>query len=220
MKKRKPLGAVTLLMFAVFAAPVTSAKDNREKQALRRMQMEVQQVRAQLADKDLALTNAEQARDAAEKERDRLKKTVTGAQREASAKRRKLKETEQSLETALGESQTLKEKLQQLETRLAETSVSLTEVKRLQERTEAERKAAIKLSEQRASEADTCDKKNRLLYEHGRGLIDNCQKDNVIEAALRAEPFTGLRRVQLENVLEEYRDKLDAAKVVGKSAGQ
>jgi hypothetical protein len=30
---------------------------------------------------------------------------------------------------------------------------------------------------------------------------------------LRLEPFTGIKRVGTENVLEEYRDKLDAQKV-------
>jgi hypothetical protein len=51
------------------------------------------------------------------------------------------------------------------------------------------------------------------LYLHGRDLVESCRDRSAFDSVLRLEPFTGLRRVELENTLEEYRDKLDAQRI-------
>jgi hypothetical protein len=58
-----------------------------------------------------------------------------------------------------------------------------------------------------------CEDKNLKLYQYGRNLIDQCRDHSASDAVLRLEPFTGIQRVAIENLLEEYRDKLDAQKV-------
>ena len=54
-----------------------------------------------------------------------------------------------------------------------------------------------------------CETRNAGLYDVGRALIDQCRDRNATDTLLRLEPFTGLRRVAIENMLEAQRDRLD-----------
>ena len=44
-------------------------------------------------------------------------------------------------------------------------------------------------------------------------LINHAQNRGSLGALLEAEPVLGFKRVEIENLLEEYRDKVDAQKI-------
>jgi chromosome segregation ATPase len=60
----------------------------------------------------------------------------------------------------------------------------------------------------------TCEDKNAKLYRYNREILASAQDKTLWQSLTRAEPFTQLKKVELENLLEEYRDKIDAQEVV------
>ena len=55
---------------------------------------------------------------------------------------------------------------------------------------------------------------NATLRTHDQLPDPDMSLQNAYDMALRLEPFTGINRVAIENLLEEYRDKLDAQKII------
>ena len=51
--------------------------------------------------------------------------------------------------------------------------------------------------------------RNERMYRLGFELIDRYENKGVWTSALQAEPFTGLKRAQIEKMAEEDRDKFD-----------
>lgn len=93
--------------------------------------------------------------------------------------------------------------LQQMTQQFAEASKSL---QHLQKEKEQEQK-------QLAGSIQVCEKKNAQLYQVSTELMDKYKKKGVFSALLQAEPFTQLEKVKVDNLLQEYRDKAEAAKI-------
>lgn len=58
-----------------------------------------------------------------------------------------------------------------------------------------------------------CEAKNLKLYEYSRELAQRYQHKGVWAALSQKEPVLGLSSVKMENVLQEYQDKLDSQRV-------
>jgi hypothetical protein len=58
-----------------------------------------------------------------------------------------------------------------------------------------------------------CEKKNSDLYQISVGLMEKYRSKGVISSLLLAEPFTQLERVKVQNVLQEYGDKAETARI-------
>ncbi|MBL8506590.1 MAG: hypothetical protein JNJ51_09555, partial [Methylobacillus glycogenes] len=56
--------------------------------------------------------------------------------------------------------------------------------------------------------------KNARLHDFGLQLVKIYDKPSTYEQVMRDEKFTQLKRVELENILQDFRDKLDEARVV------
>lgn len=65
---------------------------------------------------------------------------------------------------------------------------------------------------------DVCEAKNAKLHQFGTELIQLYDKPNSYEAAMRKEPFFQLKRVELENILQNRQDQLNEELVVKKKA--
>jgi chromosome segregation ATPase len=59
-----------------------------------------------------------------------------------------------------------------------------------------------------------CEDKNAKLYRYNRDILSAAQDRTLWDRLMRAEPFTQLKKVELENLLEEYRDKIDAQQII------
>ena len=64
-----------------------------------------------------------------------------------------------------------------------------------------------------AGDIHTCEKKNAELYRISTDLMDKYESKGLISVVLLAEPFTQLERVNVQNLMQEYKDKTDAAKL-------
>jgi peptidoglycan hydrolase CwlO-like protein len=58
-----------------------------------------------------------------------------------------------------------------------------------------------------------CEKKNSELYQISAGLMEKYRSKGIISSLLMAEPFTQLERVKVQNVLQEYGDKAETARI-------
>lgn len=97
--------------------------------------------------------------------------------------------------------------LQLMTLQFAEASKSLQQ---LQKEKEQEQK-------QLSGSVQVCEKKNSQLYQISTELMDKYRKKGVFTALLQAEPFTQLEKVKVDNLLQEYRDKAEAAKIAASS---
>ena len=58
----------------------------------------------------------------------------------------------------------------------------------------------------------SCEDRNLKLYGVATELIGKYRSQGVFDTLRRKEPFTGLRKVEVENLLEAYQDRADAAR--------
>jgi len=59
----------------------------------------------------------------------------------------------------------------------------------------------------------SCETKNLKLYEYSQELAQRYQKKGVWASFTQKEPVFGLKRVDMENLLQEYQEKLAAQKI-------
>ena len=65
---------------------------------------------------------------------------------------------------------------------------------------------------------NTCEAKNTKLHQFGSELISIYDKPSSYESAMRKEQFFQLKRVELENILQNKQDKLDEERFTSKKA--
>jgi chromosome segregation ATPase len=58
-----------------------------------------------------------------------------------------------------------------------------------------------------------CEKKNAQLYEVSEDLMQQYKSTGLFSSLWRVEPVTQIKSVEMQNLLQEYRDKADAAKI-------
>jgi chromosome segregation ATPase len=189
------LGVVLALPMALpaFAADdVKAAKEQmrRLQQTQRKLEQEKSALEAQVSDAGGKLNQ--------------IKKAAARAERKNADLAKELKSMEEARD--------------QLAAKLAEAE------KHLAEQAEANRKLAadgqkLKADLTRQEQATaSCETKNATLYQYGREMLVRYQNKGPWEAMAQREPVTGLKQVEIENVLEEYRDKLDNEKIAAPAA--
>jgi hypothetical protein len=59
---------------------------------------------------------------------------------------------------------------------------------------------------------DACVAKNAKLYDYGLELVKLYENPSFYRRIVLNEPFSQLKRVELENILQNYNDKIDVEK--------
>jgi len=135
--------------------------------------------------------------------------------KDAGANEARLADTEAGLESATRETAGVRASLARTEQRLARTDAKLRDVvarykaQALKLRdTEAERGELQSRLEATAHELEDAERKNLALYKLNRQILAEFDRVGPWEGLLRKEPFTGLKRVEIENLTQEYEHKL------------
>jgi chromosome segregation ATPase len=196
---------IVLLVATMIGTPAWAANESREKQMLRRMQQQVQQI-------EQARVQAEQEKNAALADKasaDIELKKLDATEHKLSTEQAARNRAESGLKSAQSE-------LEALKTRLAETEKKLVDSLALQRATAdklAKTESAFKQTEQQLSgkreDLKLCQTQNGSLYSLGREMIQKYRDKSCQDALAQAEPFTGLKKVEVENLMETWRDKLD-----------
>jgi len=206
----------TLLLMAATAALAQQAPDkqaSREREMLRR---------AQAAQKQ-----AEDAKAVLEQEKSKLDAEAKAAKAQVAKtsgavarERKRADELQVSLDAVTKERSSLQKDKDVLGTRLADTEARLKEALAELARTRASLAAREKelagvqqIASQQARSIRICEDKNLKLYGVAIEVIGKHRDQGVWDAMKRREPFTGLRQVEVENLLEEYRDRASEARV-------
>jgi chromosome segregation ATPase len=201
-------GLLLALLAAGLALPALaqdSKRENREREALRRAQQQ-----AQKAIQDLGAL--QQKFDAAEQERSKLAAEVGGAQSRAQNESARGQRLQRELQAMTGERDALQARNKEQESQLQALNARAAQLER-----------DLAGAKQRGQQLDTqgaslrgliaaCEDRNTKLYATGRSLIEQCRDRSATDSVLRLEPFTGIHRVGIENMLEAQRDRLDEQK--------
>ncbi len=204
-----------VLIAATLAVPAWAASESREKQMLRRVQQQMQQVEQARAQAEQEKAAALADKDSLERERDRLR----GETRRLAGERAARARAEQALKAAQAEIEALQTRLTETEARLAESQAQeRATAGKLAETASARKQAATTLADTR-QELGRCVDHNGRLYGLGRELMAKYRDKSCQDALAQAEPFTGLRRVEVENLLEAWRDRADAERLAARPDG-
>lgn len=186
---------------------------SREREALQRARQQIQQLSQEKAALEAKLGGFEQEKAALAAEKEKLASQIRDAEARASGEGRKRTQLQGTLDAVSKEKQSLLEQKNGLEKRLAEMTARQSETARELAAMKTQKQQADAIAESRSRQVASCEDKNMKLYQHGRDLIEQCRDRSKTDAVLRLEPFTGIKRVEIENLLESYRDKLDAQKL-------
>jgi len=178
----------------MLAAPVVAAerKNDPAKEQARRMQ----QMQRKFDEEKAQLT---QARAALEGELAAAQKKGDDATRRAGALQR--------------ESAALRSGGEALRAKLAETEGELAATRKALAEAEAEgKRLQAALAGEKQSLA-TCTTRNEALHRTGVELLARYESKSCLDSALQAEGITGLKRVEVENLVEDTREQLDAQRL-------
>lgn len=204
---------LVLLLAATAAAPVWAASESREKQMLRRMQRQVQQLDQARAQAEQEKAAALADKDAAERELEKFRSATASAKRQLAGERAACSRLERERQALRTEVETLKARLADTEKQLADsvalqraTAQSLAQVESAKKQTEGELSGTV-------HDLQACQAHNGRLYAIGREMMRKYRDKSCRDALAQAEPFTGLKKVEVENLLETWRDRLDREKL-------
>jgi hypothetical protein len=186
--------AVTAAIAAPRLAAADAATEARLRDALRSATTQLRTAEDERAKADASAT-------ALKKELDAAKAQLVGARR-VPAKSAQCVENER--------------KAEELARRLAEQQAAATAAQEQCQATasQATRSLGEERSRQQAETASAREKlaaseaRNQRMYEVGKSIIDWLSRKGFGEALAAREPFLGLKRVELENVAQDYEDKL------------
>ena len=201
---------ITLMVTALFilltslTTPAWSAdkKETRQREAQRRTQQAIKQAQARAA--ELEQTNADLDNKLKEQEQ-----RVNEAQQNLDGFSRKNRRLVEDYAKEQAKAVDLEARLKKAESNLQQTRSALAEVSASQLKTE---RHLVTMTSEKMVLDDTltiCLGKNQQLYRLGRELINHVEKPEGFSSLLRGEPFTQIKRVELENIFQDYRDNLD-----------
>jgi chromosome segregation ATPase len=194
--------ALCCLTASAQAEPVADKTLQRAQEQARRLRQQMQTLQ-QSADKatqdnaqlDKQLKQSEEALVAARKKGQDLGHRMKDAEQSLQDQAAAHEAQARKIATLVSEGETLRKQNAALQEQLSSREVTLS----MQE---------IRLKAD-AAEQQRCEANNQALYTYGRELLEAYQNKGVVSALSQHDPVLNLGKVRIENVLEEYRDKLD-----------
>ena len=203
---------ICIVAITISAMPAANAADkaSRERQALR-VALE-------------KLRQAEDQRDSLAQEKDKLtqelsdlKKQSVGLQHSAASAKSRNAALQKELEALKEEHQATREKLQSTVQELADMTRAEADTTKRLNQAEAQAKQEKQHLEgvvaRRDKAIQVCEDKNLKLYQYDTELIDKYRSKGVFDSLLQAEPVTQIKSVEMENILQEYKDKLSDQRI-------
>ena len=176
-------------------APMHAAdQDARTQQAMRTMTTRLRAAETERDSLQTAKAQSDQEKKALTERLDALTKQATADSKALAATKTQL--TERETENA------------QLQDSLQKLQLSQTHAVEIAQKTESERaKLAGQVIELRRKLADR-EAKNLALSKLGNEILTRYERFGLGDALAAKEPFTGIARVKLENLVQDYQDKL------------
>ncbi len=202
--KKIYLFLINLIILAGLTVSVTHAAE-KNKDAKRNAKI-IQQFRKQQAELQAELEAEKQALTDKDKE-------LEDASKKASIALSSLSKVKAEL-TKVNDLVTEKNvELEQLTNRLNEQKIEFEKALAALSINEQQRKTLSQNIAQTRIQLSECREKNQLLYNYGKSLIKIYEKPTLYESVMREETFFQLKRVELENILQDKSDEIENANV-------
>ena len=207
MLKKLPCSALALVLgLALAVGPAGAADDKKGGEQLRRLQQRlraVEQEKSQLVQGKSELDI--QLKDGADK--------LLQAKRSADTAGRQRGALEKELKAAEAEKDALEGKLADSEKTLADTTQRLGDTTSLLRVAETARRALEANLATRTLSLSECVTKNTSLHGLGVTLLRQYEEKTCFGNGMQRELLTQIKRVGVENMVDEYRDKLDLEQI-------
>lgn len=203
----------SLLILLALLAGTSSAQEARRagSDANARMQQQLQQLASE--------------RTALQSENARLKEQVAKFEKDAKAfttekeaLSRRAGAAESKVSRAESGQQSVSSRLESTESRLNEVVGKYKELAEQLRKIELERNDLARHSAQDGQSLKVCAQRNVQLADIANEVLDRYKKKGCFGALAQAEPFTGLKRVEVENAVEGYRQQIDSLKLPAAAA--
>jgi small-conductance mechanosensitive channel len=193
-------------------AEAADKKAGREREALHRMQQQLAQVQGQIA-------TLEQEKAQLTDDLEKSQAASKAAAGQSASLQREVKAGKQQQASKAKELALAKEESGTTAQQLADTRKKLDETARALQQATADKSNLEAIKSRHEREISACESKNLALYKVGRSLMERFEHKTCGETLAQSDPFTGVKKVETENLLEEYRDKLDEQKLVKPPGG-
>lgn len=198
-----------LLLAGVEAASANERTAGREREMLRRMQQQVQQL-------DQARAQAEQEKATALADKESLQRELNklkAVKRQLADERLVGSRVERELKALQADQEALKTRMAETEAKLADSQAQQRATVGTLEQTESAKKQTEMQLAGTRQDLKQCQTHNGRLYGLGREMMQKYRDKSCQEALAQAEPFTGLKMIEVENLLEAWRDQIDREKL-------
>ena len=182
----------------------------KERLALRKLQQQMQQLKQEKVVLEEKLAGFEKEKAELQSGKEKSDRRLTAALIKAKVDGESTLQIQAALDTMTKEKANLEVQKSDLDSRLKIQTSKLEDSQRALQSLHDENKRLIeklRLTEEQLVDSDT---KNFGLYKVGRDLIEQCRSKSATDVFLRLEPFTRIKGVEIENQLEQYRDRLDS----------
>jgi len=206
---------VSILMVTSLLTNPSLAAEKKDKAARRAQQM-VQQIQQEKAQLQAQLDQELQAKAAMEADLAKAQTENVAIKSKLSAANVKIDGLEVNLKEMTAERLAFEAKLMKTQIELQATKTALNELDVKYQGTvydlkvnEQQRANLTATSIQKTKLIDACVAKNNKLYDYGLDLVKLYENPTEYKKVVLTEPFSQLKRVQLENILQDYNDKID-----------
>ena len=198
----------TVLVLMTLLVATASAEEARRtgSDATARMQQQLQQLGSE--------------RTALQSENAQLKQQVTKLEKDSktfATEKESLTRRAGTAESKVGRAeagqQSASSRLESTEARLNEVVGKYKDLAEELRKVEAERNELARKSSADGQGLKVCAQKNVQLAGIANEALDRYEKKGCFGALAQAEPFTGLKRIEVENAVEEYRQQLETLKL-------
>jgi chromosome segregation ATPase len=209
-----------LLATSLLANPAFAA-DKKDKAARRAQQM-VQQIQQEKAQLQSQLDQAMQAKALLDADMAKAQDENASLKTKLGAANRKIDGLEISLKEMTAERLAFEAKLLKTQTELEATKTALNELDVKYQANlydlkvnEQQRANLTATTIQKTKVIDACLAKNAKLYDYGLELVKLYENPSLYKQVVLTEKFSQIKRVELENILQDYNDKIDLEKATG-----
>lgn len=222
---------ITALLIAAliigFVFPQESFSAEKKDKSARRAALMMQKMKQDMEAEKVSLQTQFDAEKKALEDAAKLKdEAIAKLEKQVASAERKAKTLQVELIKTQDEKVAVEAKLVQTQTNLDTTQKSLADLNAVHTQALADLKFNDNQRKTQASnladttkQLNTCEAKNIKLHQFGTELIQIYDKPSSYEAAMRKEQFFQLKRVQLENILQNQQDKLDEEKFSSQKLG-
>jgi len=196
------------VLLAVLFATAALAQDKKQQEQARRLQQQVQKLSGEKSVLEREKAQLAREKTDAEKGRDELKKSVDEAKGGLARSRGETAKLRQDLEATRAKLEAETRALAEAKAQLAATAQQLADARADGQRlgTRVANQAASLGSGEKALAA--CESRNARLAAIGEEVLARYRDKSCGDAFAQAEPFTGIKAVEVENTLQEYRGKI------------